>query len=376
MSLRIRRGASTDIPTPVEGELLYTKDTGKLYVGFYNESTDQVEPKLVTTQLQNETNPFLIADLDLNGNNIVGVGDINIDGVINATGNINLGDGAEDNIIVGGQISSSLVPREDSLHDLGSPSSLWRLGYFGSLTVDGNITTNELQLNKIYTENSSVLYNGDNDTLTANLVGDVTGSVLSSDSTVLVDITNNSITNGTLLFEDDKITTIQGDSINFDIGITVQSDGDIGREGVTVSGTGRAASTGSILRFNTADTSTTDPEKVPNNTVLSSLQTSAYNGISYIPGSISVTVSTDEANESYPSIPSRLLWFVGDGENPITSTQPAAFDSNGVFNAPVLQPNSYTDTEFPDSPNEGYIIFDTTNKEFKGWNGSSWVTLG
>lgn len=57
-------------------------------------------------------------------------------------------------------------------------------------------------------------------------------------------------------------------------------------------------------------------------------------------------------------------------ENPIKFT----FGGDGVFEAPVLKTKSYTN--LPDNPKEGWIIFDGNNKQFKGWNGTSWITLG
>jgi len=42
--------------------------------------------------------------------------------------------------------------------------------------------------------------------------------------------------------------------------------------------------------------------------------------------------------------------------------------------ANVLPP--YAASAFPSSPAAGTMIFDSTNNLFKGWNGSTWVTLG
>jgi hypothetical protein len=50
------------------------------------------------------------------------------------------------------------------------------------------------------------------------------------------------------------------------------------------------------------------------------------------------------------------------------------FGGDGVFEAPILKTKSYT--SLPDNPKEGWIVFDGNNKQFKGWNGTSWITLG
>jgi hypothetical protein len=52
------------------------------------------------------------------------------------------------------------------------------------------------------------------------------------------------------------------------------------------------------------------------------------------------------------------------------------FDEKGVFTAPILKATGYATGSLPTSPDEGWIVFDNTTKEFKGWNGSSWAVLG
>lgn len=58
--------------------------------------------------------------------------------------------------------------------------------------------------------------------------------------------------------------------------------------------------------------------------------------------------------------------------NPTT----AIFNSKGVFNAPIFKASGYATGSLPMSPEEGWIVFDSTTKEFKGWNGTSWSVLG
>lgn len=170
MALQIRRGTDAErlSITPEAGEPVFTLDTKEFFIG---DGTTQ-GGVLVSGTLVNEGTPALGADLDLNGNNIVGTGNINIAGTITATGNINLGDGAEDNVIVGGQIASSLVPGTGSTFDLGASSDPW-----ANLYAD-NITTNVISASSI----------------SGTLDGDVNGSVYSDDSTtMLVDATNGTL---------------------------------------------------------------------------------------------------------------------------------------------------------------------------------------
>ena len=170
MALQIRRGtdAERQVITPKIGEPIYTTDQKELYIG---DGTTQ-GGILISGTLVNEETPLLGADLNLNGNDIVGTGNINIDGTITATGNINLGDAADDNVIVGGQIGSSLIPNAGSTYDLGASGTTWSNIFSDTVTA-----TN----------------------LSGSLTGDVNGSVFADDSsTVLVDATNSTL-GGSLL---------------------------------------------------------------------------------------------------------------------------------------------------------------------------------
>ena len=203
MALRIRRGTDAERQsiTPKLGELLYVTDTGKIFVG---DGTTQ-GGNLVSVDLIDQSSPSLGGNLDLNSNDIVGIGNINIDGTITATGSINLGDGAEDNIIVGGVIESSLIPKSDGLYDLGDNLSSWRNGFFEGLSVDGEISTNTLSVNDIYSSDSTPIYNSSTQTFEGNL----NGSLIGNDSTLIIDndtsnadlniITSNEITANSIL---------------------------------------------------------------------------------------------------------------------------------------------------------------------------------
>ena len=181
MALRLRRGtdAERQTITPQSGELLYVTDTGLVYVG---DGTTQ-GGSLIGGGVELDPNPKLSANLDLNGNSIIGNGNINIDGNITATGNITIGDGVEDNVIVGGTISSSLIPTTDSAFDLGSTAFRWQNGHFTGLFVDGEISANTISLNNIIGPDSSIIY----DSLTQSFDGNFRGSLIADDSTIIID---------------------------------------------------------------------------------------------------------------------------------------------------------------------------------------------
>ena len=201
MALQIRRGTDAERQsiTPNEGELVFATDTNKLYVGgkISPSETLEVGGILVKGALDTDTSPQLSANLDLNGNNITGTGNINIAGTITATGNINLGDGVEDNVVVGGQIASSLIPGSPSAFDLGAPAGQWANLYVAGAAVSGELVTDSIRITgDIKGGDSSVLYNASTDTLSVSAItagtidADMTGSVFADDSTALVDAIN------------------------------------------------------------------------------------------------------------------------------------------------------------------------------------------
>lgn len=209
MALRLRRGTDAErgTITPLSGELIYTTDTGRIYVGDGTTvGGNLVGPPLASSfDLVNDTTPQLGGNLDLNGNNITGTGNINITGTITATGSINLGDGAEDNVIVGGVISSSLVPGSSDAYDLGSASNRWRQLHANGIAVDGEITAFSY-VGDIISENSTVVFNASTGELRAESLtgtftgnvngfvnGDLSGSVFLDNSTLIIDGQNGAI---------------------------------------------------------------------------------------------------------------------------------------------------------------------------------------
>lgn len=199
MALRLRRGTNAERQTitPLQGELIYTTDTKKLYVG----DGSTLGGVLIGATVLDDTAPLLGGDLDLNGNNITGTGNINIDGTITATGNIGLGDAESDVISVGGLINSSLKPSLDDTHDLGSASRMWANVWSTQVNVDTTLAVGSqiIKLTDGDVDSSVVLWDAETDTITAReIVGDLRGSVFSDDSTtVLVDAING-VFNGTL----------------------------------------------------------------------------------------------------------------------------------------------------------------------------------
>jgi len=221
MALKLRRGTNAErlTVTPEQGELIYTTDTKRLFVGDGSTAGGTVVTGI--NDIVDDTSPQLGGDLDLNGNNITGSGNINIAGTITATGNINLGDGAGGDIInVGGAFSGAILPDQDIAFDVGSTNYRWRNGFFNGLNVYGLLTATAISSDLIAGD-SSVAYSASNNrfsgdfvgNLTGNVDGDLTGSVFSDDSSLIVDAINYKITTRTI-FTPASDLQIEGNSIN------------------------------------------------------------------------------------------------------------------------------------------------------------------
>jgi hypothetical protein len=220
MALRLRRGTNAERTaiTPEAGELVFTTDTKKVYVG----DGTTTGGLIVSGQndIVDDGTPQLGGDLDLNGNNITGTGNINITGTITATGNINLGDGAGSDIIaVGGTIQGALTPDSQLAYNQGSNTARWNTGYYGSLDVLGHVEADSIKADLV-SDDSTLSYNQTTKAFTgttftgttftggafsgttasfstvtaASFDGDLSGSVFGDDSTPLVDAVNNVLT--------------------------------------------------------------------------------------------------------------------------------------------------------------------------------------
>src|SRR6056300_76785 len=64
---------------------------------------------------------------DITGSNLLLSGDANIDGNIVLGGNITIGDENTDNINIGGEFTSNLIPDADDTYALGSASRRWNI---------------------------------------------------------------------------------------------------------------------------------------------------------------------------------------------------------------------------------------------------------
>jgi len=224
MALQIRRGTEAERTAGggvvfAEGELIYVTDTDALYVGDGSTAggvklTDNAGATLgtyITADTLNSTID-LQQDLDLNGNDIIGTGNININGTVTATGNINIGDDANtDTVDFTAKITSSLTPNADSTHNIGAMNARWNNGYFTGLTVDGQVDAVAVNAD-VVADNSTVMVDVSANEFNGNLTGNVTGDTAGTHTgAVIGDVTGNVTGNTTGYHTGDVKGSIFGD---------------------------------------------------------------------------------------------------------------------------------------------------------------------
>ena len=191
MALQIRRGTDAERTgiTPLAGELIFTTDTKKLYVGDGTTvGGNQVDTTLSAQYLS---------------------------------------------------VPSNITPDAPNTRDIGTSSAAWRTGFFQ--TVDaGHIDAVSINGN-IVSGDSTVVVNVGSGTVTADLIGNVTGNVVGNvtgnstgthkgtvnadDNSVRIDGASDRITNSVLDFDGSVINLLSGNGIQIGTNSSVQGVG-------------------------------------------------------------------------------------------------------------------------------------------------------
>jgi hypothetical protein len=151
MALKVRRGSNAERQQIVfeQGELVYTTDTKKLYVGDgINQGGFPVtgDPFLGLTELVEDLTPQLGGNLDLNGKTIFGNGGLTISG--NAT--------IEELSIL--NFATNLIPKLSNAYSIGNTQKRIKNIYTHNLNIDGELHAEVVNAD-IYGDDSTLLIN-------------------------------------------------------------------------------------------------------------------------------------------------------------------------------------------------------------------------
>ena len=307
MAFKIKRGPDADrlLITPAQGELIYTTDTKKLYVG----------------------------DGTTLGGVAVDTGTVAFSG-----------------------IASDVTPDVDSTRDIGATGNRWAEGWFdnvyGAFTgaLTGNVTGN---LSGNVTGNVTGNLTGNVD---GNVTGDLVGSVFADDSTTVIDAiqkkifgsiyspnngnlylstnpSNNYLTNGDVVITDNVVTLLNGldniqlgtNSSALGVGLRIKSPVISNKAIETTSLTDGINSESFEIQVSRGTLSV--PTSVQQGDTLFALVANGYDGSAYrFSSAMFATVETQSANPVAPGAVPGIIGFV-------TSDDGGATTKNLVFNS-------------------------------------------
>jgi hypothetical protein len=399
MALQVRRGTNAERLgiTPLAGELIYVTDTKQLYIGDGTTAGGTTSIANTIDSVVADTSPQLGGELDLNGNNITGTGNINITGTISASGNINLGDGVgSDILVIGGSIQGHLVPDTDITWNLGSTSKHFNEAWISQLNVENQLTVGRI-MGDLIADDSTVVFDAStglvaaaqltgtlpagvipaamSSNITGNLTGnangshtgtfdgDMIGSLFADDSTLVVDGINGSmhassfIPNGNII----EVSSISAaTSVKQQI-ISLDSDSELNLTRKSASDLSASSATLGTISFGVEDSN------------------GAKSGAIILGNRNSLYLMADGAGTFSNAA---LAVTLTDGKLAVGSFGPATEKLDVVGNIKAsgsIQPGVYADNTARDaaitSPVAGMMVFNTTGTKFQGYTGSAWVDL-
>ena len=370
MALQIRRGTDTQRQgiTPLAGELIFTTDTKKLFVG--DGST---------------------------------VGGVQVDTTLSAQYL---------------SVPSNITPDATNTRDLGTTTAAWRTGYFNGIVATGEIEAASFTGN-IVSNNSTVVVNANAGTVTANLTGDVTGNVtgntvgthtgpvtgdvkgslFGSDSSLRIDGDSDYITNGVLAFDGSVVQLQSGDKVTFGtttsangVGIKINSTDHANNMAIEVySDSSNNTTLNSMEAFASRGTIVTPSVVNPDDGIFGhnfyGYDGSAYKLSSFIHASVDST-----ATVSAGVVPGQLLFATTpdngsslkfmtlnkDGNLGINSAAPTKkleVNGNGEFASEVLLGRMDQTAINALTAVNGMIVYNTTTNKFQGYEGGAWSNL-
>ena len=405
MALQVRRGTNAERLgiTPLAGELIYVTDTKQLYIGDGTTAGGTTSIANTIDSVVADTSPQLGGELDLNGNNITGTGNINITGTISASGNINLGDGVgSDILVIGGSIQGHLVPDTDITWNLGSTSKHFNEAWISQLNVENQLTVGRI-MGDLIADDSTVVFDASTGlvasaqltgtlpagvipaAMSSNITGNLTGNANGSHTGTLVgDVTGSVFDDGSGLLVDGVAGKIVGDIDSPSIITTA----------ITVAGVANGA-IGPQIDFNSSRGTKESPTVLVGGTDgdgIMDLQGSGWDGNSFaLAGIIRVGVDLD-STVADGVVPGRINFITANSSGSLVNL--LTFNSAGNLgiglprplqklhvngNAQVdgfVQFGSLTTTERNAlTAANGMVIYNSTDNKFQGRENGAWVNL-
>lgn len=359
MALRLRRGTDAQrqtldgvsLPVPAEGELIYTTDTKKLFVG------------------DGSTAGGIAVDVANSSLSIDDLNDVDIT-TTPPTGGQSLVWNVSNGEFEPGDPTVLSDKSLNSLQDVDLVSNAPAVGqvlkWDGASFVPANDSSGGLVTGATYDINIS---------------GDVSGSVYADDSTLVIDGTDGKF-KGTIDTTQNATFDTRDDDLTSQTGITIVSNANVA--GLTVaSKNGATEGSGANLGFFNHNGTYESQTVLQTGDNLGRLD---FGGLVTIPGGSEVPLSPcniraelAQASDGVSTLPLGKLVFAVLNGSDVADAKKATLDNVGVFQSPVLQPGVYADDSARDAavtaPAAGMIIFNTTNTKFQGYTGSAWVDL-
>ena len=420
MPLQIRRGTQAErlaMSQPLaQGELLYVTDDKRLYIGdnatlggiqitgYTNEdAVDAAAAALVAGThsgitftygaIQDTANRIdatvsisqLLQNLNLNGFNITGTGNINISGTISgdlkgsifADNSTRLIDGTNGQINLDGTISGNIIPTANEVYDIGSSSFRFRDLYLSGSSIElgaATITATGSAVN--LPAGSTVGGQLIAFPTSESLVVDIQGSVFGDDSSIIVDGLSRNITGSTI--SGDQFV---GAGLTVDLQFTDQVQERLTVRSVT---DGTLAGQGLVLFRNYkgvdsnldgfVDTPFDDPLDTVADDYLGGFSIDGYNSGDYVNAASVFAKWDSNADFNFASPTATITFATGNNSNSFPNFM--TFNGQGVLNAPVIKASSYATGSLPTAPEAGWIVFDSTVQKFKGYVDDTGLAAG
>ncbi len=370
MALQIKRGTDSQrgAITPAAGELIFTTDTKKLFVG---DGTT--------------------------------VGGIQVDTTLSAQYL---------------SVPSNITPDASNTRDLGTPTAQWRTGHFNGIVASGEIEAASFTGN-IVSNSSTVVVNANAGTVTANVTGnvtgnltgnsagihtgpvtgDVSGSLFGSDSSLRIDGDSDYMTNGVIALDGGVVQLQSGTKVTFGttssangVGIRINSTDHVNNMALSIYSDEANNSTNNSLEAYASRGSIVTPTVMNPDDGIFSYSHYGYDGAQYrLSSVISCSIDPDATVSSgvvpgqviiatTPDAGSTLKFVVldKDGNFGINQTNPSVkldVNGNGKFASEVLLGNM-TQVEINAlTPANGMMVYNTTTNKFQGYEAGAWSNL-